>query len=121
MSNSYWNKRLDAIPKDQSRKTGHNERTFHMMGLNWLVTSYHNTNIVIVDLDEKIIHLNTGGWDTVSTVYHINGVIDRVAREYVWAPHATVYQDKEVMHINVAFRSPHSVFRLQGTWGVHVG
>ena len=124
MSNSYWNKRLDAIPRGQSRKTGNNERTAYLLGMNWLVTRYHDTNIVIVMLDDRTIHLSTDGWDTVSTCTHMTNVIERVAREYAWAPYAYVARNKGVMHIQVMGDSllrPISVFRLQGEWGVHVG
>ena len=120
----YWNKRLDAIPRGKSRKTANNERTAYLDVLNWLVIRYQRTNIVIVDLDEKIINVNTGGWDTVSTVTHINKALERVAREHVWAPYAFVSRAQGVMHINVLQDSiyrRHSVYRLEGTWGVHHG
>ena len=121
---SYWNKRLDAIPRGQARKTGNNERTAYLIGLNWFITRYHNTNIVIVDLDAKIIYLSTGGWDTRSTVTHMNNAIGRVAREYIWVPDARVSLCEGVMYIQVfndRVYNKHSVFRLQGEWGVYIG
>jgi hypothetical protein len=76
-----------AIEKKRSyRSAGHNNYITYDNGI--ITVRYHNTDIAVIDLDERTITLNTGGWTTPTTKERMNEAL------YVMGIGRHVWQEK---------------------------
>jgi len=73
-----------AIEKKRSYRSA--SRNNYITYDNGIITvRYYNTDIAVIDLDERTITLNTGGWTTPTTKERMNEVLDTMGiNNHIW-------------------------------------
>ena len=116
----YYTGPVMQIPHYEQKLTANNEWTRRRPYE--VCVDYHNTTIIRVFVQEDVVHLTTGGYDTVSTVTHMNAALKRLSDEFSWMYPASVYRQRGITHFHALEKpSRDTVYRLRGVWGVRHG